>query len=439
MSRFNTAILYDIENLTKGYSFSRDFIKELSLKQIYRQILDLDMVERISLQRAYANWSDPRLSLLKGEINELGIDPIQIFGFARYHKKNAADIQLAVDAMDITISRPHIEVYVIVSGDGGFASLAKKLHEYGKQVIGCAYENAANDILKSVCDRFIRLEAPEEDPFEDTTTESKNTAFINDKGLGIGITHPFVVRMANKIEPIYQVDKNSILFHSQTIINWFCQDSEARKQMNRSGIPLSTIREAFKYAIPGFKPEMVGFSRFAELLQFVCTNTESCVGNLPPSNTLLVFRNSIPSGVNVLPDILNENLHTPERYQNLLASGKPRITIEDKYSLERVVNSLISRRERLMNISEILDILSQELPDIESNKLNNLCLSLVHCNILKGEPEAENISEQKFKIRDDFQDVSQVLDHIKETSLNKILPILGDEFRSSIFDEIIPW
>ncbi|MBE9055350.1 NYN domain-containing protein [Sphaerospermopsis sp. LEGE 08334] len=439
MSRFNTAILYDIENLTKGYSFSRDFIKELSLKQIYRQILDLDMVERISLQRAYANWSDPRLSLLKGEINELGIDPIQIFGFARYHKKNAADIQLAVDAMDITISRPHIEVYVIVSGDGGFASLAKKLHEYGKQVIGCAYENAANDILKSVCDHFIRLEAPEEDPFEDTTTESKNTAFINDKGLGIGITHPFVVRMANKIEPIYQVDKNSILFHSQTIINWFCQDSEARKQMNRSGIPLSTIREAFKYAIPGFKPEMVGFSRFAELLQFVCTNTESCVGNLPPSNTLLVFRNSIPSGVNVLPDILNENLHTPERYQNLLASGKPRITIEDKYSLERVVNSLISRRERLMNISEILDILSQELPDIESNKLNNLCLSLVHCNILKGEPEAENISEQKFKIRDDFQDVSQVLDHIKETSLNKILPILGDEFRSSIFDEIIPW
>lgn len=438
MSRFNTAILYDIENLTKGYSFSRDFIKELSLKQIYRQILDLDMVERISLQRAYADWSDSRLSLLKGEINELGIDPIQIFGFARYHKKNAADIQLVVDAMDITMSRPHIEVYVIVSGDGGFASLAKKLHEYGKQVIGCAYENAANDILKSVCDYFIKLEAPKEDPLEDITTESKNTAFTNDKGLGVGITHPFVVSMANKIEPIYQVDKNSILSHSRRIINWFCQDYEARKQMNRNGIPLSTIREAFKYAIPGFKPEMVGFIKFAELLQFMCTNTELCVGNLPPSNTLLVFRNSLPNGVNLLPDILNEDLHTPVRYQNLLASNQPKITIEDKYSLERVVDILISQRERLMKF-EILDILSQELPDIEINKLNNLYLSLVNCNILQGEPEAENISEQKFKIRDDFQEVSQVLHHIKEISSNKLITILGDDFNPSILDEILPW
>ncbi|MFM7369225.1 MAG: hypothetical protein ACKO2Z_15840, partial [Sphaerospermopsis kisseleviana] len=111
----------------------------------------------------------------------------------------------------------------------------------------------------------------------------------------------------------------------------------------------------------------------------------------------------------------------------------------DKYSLERVVDSLILRREILMNISEILDILSQELPDIESNKLNNLCLSLVHCNILKGQPEEENISEQKFKIRDDFQDSSQVLVHVKQTSLNKLTSILGDEFRSSIFDEIFPW
>ncbi len=46
MSIFNTAILYDIENLTKGYSFSKDFIKELSLKQIYRQILEVDIVNK---------------------------------------------------------------------------------------------------------------------------------------------------------------------------------------------------------------------------------------------------------------------------------------------------------------------------------------------------------------------------------------------------------
>ncbi|EFA70221.1 NYN domain-containing protein [Cylindrospermopsis raciborskii CHAB3438] len=437
MSIFNTAIFYDIENLTKGYSFSKDFIKELSLKQIYRQILEVDIVNKICLQRAYANWSDHRLSLLRGEINELGIDPIQIFGFARYHKKNAADIQLVVDTMDITIRFPHIEVYVIVSGDGGFASLAKKLHEYGKQVIGCAYENSANDIFKSVCDYFIKLELPEEYSPEDINTDPKNTTFGNNKGLGVGINHPLVVRMANNIQTIHQADKKTIFSHGQKIISWFGQDPESRRQMYGHGIPLSTVREAFKYAIPEFKPEMVGFMRFAEFLQFICANTELCVGTLPPSNTLLVFRNSIPNGVVILSDILNEDLHTPERYQSLLASGKPRITIEDKYSLEIFVDTLISKRDILMNISEILDIFSQELPTFESNKLNNLCLSLIHCNILKGYPEDDNISEQKFHISPDFKDTAQILEHVKQTSLNKLISILVDDFKTNVFEEVI--
>ncbi len=130
-------------------------------------------------------------------------------------KKNAADIQLVVDTMDITIRFPHIEVYVIVSGDGGFASLAKKLHEYGKQVIGCAYENAANDIFKSVCDYFIKLELPEEYSPEDINTDLKNTTFGNNKGLGVGINHPLVVRMANNIQTIHQADKKTIFSHGQ--------------------------------------------------------------------------------------------------------------------------------------------------------------------------------------------------------------------------------
>lgn len=76
--RFNTAIFYDLENLTQGNNFSKDFIQHFSLRPIYQKINDLEIVDRISLQRAYANWSDARLSVLKTEINQLGIDPVQI-------------------------------------------------------------------------------------------------------------------------------------------------------------------------------------------------------------------------------------------------------------------------------------------------------------------------------------------------------------------------
>ncbi|MHC5722074.1 MAG: NYN domain-containing protein, partial [Nostoc sp.] len=93
-------------------------------------------------------WSDYRLRPLKNEIQELGIEAIQIFDYS--HRRNAADMQLAIDIMELAQSRPTLKVFVIVSGDGAFAALAKKLHEYGKTVIGCAYEVQINRIFKSV-------------------------------------------------------------------------------------------------------------------------------------------------------------------------------------------------------------------------------------------------------------------------------------------------
>ncbi len=153
--QFNTAIFYDIENLTMGRSNPN---LNFSLKQIQTNLEKTTLVNKIAIQCAYADWSDSRLRLLKNEIQELGIEAIQIFDYS--HKRNAADMQLAIDVMELAQNRPTLQVFVIVSGDGAFAALAKKLHEYGKTVIGCAYEGQINRILKSVCDHFIPIPAP---------------------------------------------------------------------------------------------------------------------------------------------------------------------------------------------------------------------------------------------------------------------------------------
>ncbi|RCJ36472.1 hypothetical protein A6770_15690 [Nostoc minutum NIES-26] len=156
IEHFNTAIFYDIENLTMG---RRNPNLNFSLKQIQKSIADLNLVNKISIQCAYTNWSDRRLKVLKNEIQELGIEPIQLFDYS--YKKNAADIQLAIDVMELAHTRPNLQVFVIVSGDGAFASLAKKLHEYGKTVIVCAYKNHTNRVLAAVCDRVISIPEPE--------------------------------------------------------------------------------------------------------------------------------------------------------------------------------------------------------------------------------------------------------------------------------------
>lgn len=93
---FKTAVFFDIENLLKGYSFSQQLITNLSLEEILKSVKDNNNLEGLAVQKAYANWSDPRLAVMRGEINELGVDPVQVFGFSREQKKNAADIQLAM-------------------------------------------------------------------------------------------------------------------------------------------------------------------------------------------------------------------------------------------------------------------------------------------------------------------------------------------------------
>ncbi|MGL4992640.1 MAG: NYN domain-containing protein [Bacteroidales bacterium] len=160
---FNTAIFYDIENLTKGYRFGKEIEQNLSLKKIHKAIMRSKLIDRISFQRAYANWAEPRMHFMRNEILELAIDATQVFGITSTGGiKNVADIQLTVDVIDILHTHPHIETFVIVSGDGGYASLVKKLHEYGKSVIGCGYAKSTNRIFEAVCDDFIEIQDPEE-------------------------------------------------------------------------------------------------------------------------------------------------------------------------------------------------------------------------------------------------------------------------------------
>ncbi|NJL77993.1 MAG: NYN domain-containing protein [Richelia sp. RM2_1_2] len=156
VQQFNTVILYDIENLTLG---NKEPQFNFSLTDIIQGIKRYNLVNQIAGQYAYADWSDSRLRKIKNDIQKLGIEPMQIFGFNNH--KNAADIQLVIDAIELIHRKPSLEVFAIVSGDGGFSCLAKKLHEYGKVVVGCGYENQTNKILAAVCDYFFRLPDPE--------------------------------------------------------------------------------------------------------------------------------------------------------------------------------------------------------------------------------------------------------------------------------------
>lgn len=154
------AIFYDIENLIKGYAITFANVKKISLQAIRDEVCKTDKIKQILVQRAYANWSAPRLDSMRREMHQMGIEPVQVFGFSYENRKNAADIQLAIDVTNMIEQNPLIDTYVIISGDGGFGSLAKKLREYGKTVIGCSYTDAAGKSFQAICDAFIHIQDP---------------------------------------------------------------------------------------------------------------------------------------------------------------------------------------------------------------------------------------------------------------------------------------
>ena len=153
----NTAVFYDVENLISLFHAKGN--KTLRLDEIHRRILALEMVQGISVQRAYADWVLQTNRNLRSYVLQIGIEPVQIFNTNQNDKvKNAADVSLIIDAVELLSKHPEVENYVIASGDGIFAFLAKKLHEYGKRVIGCGFDRNSNIIFKNACDIYIPLE-----------------------------------------------------------------------------------------------------------------------------------------------------------------------------------------------------------------------------------------------------------------------------------------
>src|SRR3546814_17167653 len=84
--------------------------------------------------------------------------------------KNSADIRLVVDALDLCYTNPHIDSFVIISGDSDFAPLVSKLRENNKTVIGFGVKNSTSELLTANCHEFIYYD----DLIRETDTQRKD-------------------------------------------------------------------------------------------------------------------------------------------------------------------------------------------------------------------------------------------------------------------------
>ena len=151
------AVLIDYENLALGTGRrKRNGHQEAGprpdVKRIFERLVDKG---RIVAKRAYCDWQ--RFDDAITPLHELGIELIEIPDRA-YTGKNSADIRLSVDAVEMCLTRDHIDTFAILSGDSDFSPLVAKLKEFGKTVIGVGVKESTSPLLSENCDEFIFYE-----------------------------------------------------------------------------------------------------------------------------------------------------------------------------------------------------------------------------------------------------------------------------------------
>jgi len=164
----NAALLIDFDNVTMA--IRSDLGKELKM------LLNSDVIRgKVAVQRAYADWR--RYPQYIVPLAESSVDLIfaPAYGSA---KKNATDLRMAIDAIELVFTRPEIGTFILMTGDSDFSSCVLKLKEYGKYVIGVGMRESSSDLLIQNCDEYYSYHSLSGLTREGVTQESKEDPWV---------------------------------------------------------------------------------------------------------------------------------------------------------------------------------------------------------------------------------------------------------------------
>jgi uncharacterized protein (TIGR00288 family) len=143
----NLAVFCDFENVALGVHDAR--YDKFDIRKVLERLL---LKGSIVVKKAYCDWG--RYKDWKPAMHEAAFEMIEI-PHVRQSGKNSADIRMVVDALDLCYTKPHVDTFVVVSGDSDFSPLVSKLRENNKIVIGVGVKNSSSDLLIANCDEFI--------------------------------------------------------------------------------------------------------------------------------------------------------------------------------------------------------------------------------------------------------------------------------------------
>ena len=248
------AVFIDLENLAMGFQSQRKI--RFEVQKVLERLVEKG---KLIVKKAYADWS--RYPSYTAPFHEAAIELIEIPKRSQTGK-NSADIRLVVDAIDLAWSKPHVDTFVIVSGDSDFSPLVSKLKENGKHVIGLGMKGSTSDLLRDNCDEFIY--------YEDLERQEQN-------------------------EQLLATDLNAYLpptlpEKQREVFSLLVEACNALRRENHEVLYASMIKDTMKRKKPSFDDSYYGYRSFTHLLEDADNLALVNIERNPKSGTYVVTR-----------------------------------------------------------------------------------------------------------------------------------------------------
>lgn len=246
----NLAVFIDLENLAMGFQNQRK--TRFDIQKVLERLVEKG---KLIVKKSYADWS--RYQGYTAPFHEAAIELIEIPKRAQTGK-NSADIRLVVDAMDLAWSKPHVDTFVIVSGDSDFSPLVSKLKENGKHVIGLGMKGSTSELLRDNCDEFIYYEDLERQEQDDQQLVTNLYADLPER--------------------------------KREVYSLLLEACNALRRENHEVLYASMIKDTMKRKKPSFDESYYGYRSFTHLLEEADNLALVDIERNPKSGTYVVTR-----------------------------------------------------------------------------------------------------------------------------------------------------
>lgn len=130
----------------------------------------------VTIRKAYGNWKNPVLKPWEDLLHEFAIQPVQQYDLTK--GKNASDIALVIDAMDVMYTKD-IDVMCFVSSDCDFTPMVTRALAEGKVVLGFGERKTPTPFVNA-CSKFLYLD---QEPKQNGSTPGKSKSIKSDTKL----------------------------------------------------------------------------------------------------------------------------------------------------------------------------------------------------------------------------------------------------------------